>query len=129
MTRVFPPGFSNLFVLQKTDLEEVLKDYPDAKRILNARAKKLMKENEERFLREKRDIQMRQLAMGSVADDVIFQLNTPYRMQQQQKRDPALLEAVLKILPEHSQVYSPTMITEARFSLDGTWMGDCSSVA
>lgn len=43
-------GFSNLFVLQKADLEEVLKDYPDAKRILNARAKKLMRENEERLM-------------------------------------------------------------------------------
>lgn len=87
-------------MLQKTDLEEVLKDYPDAKRILNARAKRLMKENEERLMRERRDIQMRQLAMGSVTDDVIFQLSTPFRQQ----RDPALLEAVLKILPEHSQV-------------------------
>ena len=36
-------GFSNLFVLQKDDLETVLKDYADAKRILNARARKLMK--------------------------------------------------------------------------------------
>jgi cyclic nucleotide gated channel beta 1 len=45
-------GFSNLFVLQKDDLETVLKDYADAKRILNARARKLMKENEERVVRE-----------------------------------------------------------------------------
>ena len=45
-------GFSNLFVLQKDDLETVLKDYPDAKRILNARARRLMKENEERFAKE-----------------------------------------------------------------------------
>ena len=30
----------------------VLKDYPDAKRILNARARKLMKENEERLAKE-----------------------------------------------------------------------------
>ena len=46
-------GFSNLFVLQKDDLETVLKDYADAKRILNARARKLMKENEERTAKEK----------------------------------------------------------------------------
>ena len=45
-------GFSNLFVLQKDDLETVLKDYADAKRILNARARKLMKENEERLAKE-----------------------------------------------------------------------------
>jgi len=36
---VISRGFTNVFVLQKDDLEEVLKDYPDAKRILNARAK------------------------------------------------------------------------------------------
>ncbi len=30
-------GYSNLFVLKKEDLERVLEDYPDAKRILNAR--------------------------------------------------------------------------------------------
>ena len=45
-------GFSNLFVLQKDDLEMVLKDYEDAKRILNTRARKLMKENEERLAKE-----------------------------------------------------------------------------
>ena len=45
-------GFSNLFVLQKNDLEMVLKDYEDAKRILNTRARKLMKENEERVAME-----------------------------------------------------------------------------
>ena len=36
----------------KCPQEEVLKDYPDAKRILNARARKLMKENEERLAKE-----------------------------------------------------------------------------
>jgi cyclic nucleotide gated channel beta 1 len=36
---VISRGFTNVFVLQKDDLEEVLKDYPDAKRILNARAR------------------------------------------------------------------------------------------
>ncbi len=32
-------GFTNVFVLQKDDLEMVLRDYPNAKRILNARAR------------------------------------------------------------------------------------------
>ena len=32
-------------MLQKKDLETVLEDYPDAKRILNTRARKLIKEN------------------------------------------------------------------------------------
>ena len=34
---VVSAGYSNLFVLKKEDLEMVLRDYPDAKRILNAR--------------------------------------------------------------------------------------------
>ena len=45
---VISKGFSNLFTLRKEDLEEALKHYPDAKRILNAKARRLMKENEER---------------------------------------------------------------------------------
>ena len=49
---VISKGFSNLFVLQKDDLELVLKDYPDAKQILSARARRLMKENEARHKRE-----------------------------------------------------------------------------
>ena len=34
---VVSTGFSNIFVLQKADLEMVLKNYPDAKQILNIR--------------------------------------------------------------------------------------------
>ena len=49
---VISRGFSNIFVLQKTDLEMVLKNYPDAKQILNVRAKRLMKENEHRHKQE-----------------------------------------------------------------------------
>ena len=62
-------GFANLFTLGKADLEETLKHYPDAKRILNAKvkdifdddqiiinvddqARKMMKENEERTVKE-----------------------------------------------------------------------------
>ena len=55
-------GFSNLFVLQKDDLETVLKDYDDAKRILNARARKLMKENEERLAKEVYEQKMKENA-------------------------------------------------------------------
>ena len=49
---VVSKGFANLFVLQKDDLELVLKDYPDAKQILSARARRLMKENDARYKRE-----------------------------------------------------------------------------
>ena len=34
---VVSKGFANLFTLAKADLEETLKHYPDAKRILNAK--------------------------------------------------------------------------------------------
>ena len=36
-------GFANLFTLGKADLEETLKHYPDAKRILNAKVKRIQK--------------------------------------------------------------------------------------
>ena len=68
---VVSKGFANLFTLGKADLEETLKHYPDAKRILNAKvkeedifdddqiiiyvddqARKMMKENEERTVKE-----------------------------------------------------------------------------
>ena len=45
---VVSKGFSNLFILRKDDLEEALQHFPDAKRILNAKARKIMKENDER---------------------------------------------------------------------------------
>ena len=40
------------FVLKKKDLENVLDDYPDAKRILNARARKMISENAEQNMKE-----------------------------------------------------------------------------
>ncbi|XP_059083326.1 uncharacterized protein LOC131880663 [Tigriopus californicus] len=89
---VISVGFSNLFVLQKADLEAVLQDYPDAKQILNARARKLMKENEQRIRREEASLRRK----NAVADDeVIFPL-------QSGKREPALIGTVLKALPETS---------------------------
>eukprot|EP00095_Tigriopus_kingsejongensis_P000955 snap_masked-scaffold83_size396513-processed-gene-0.1 protein:Tk00955 transcript:snap_masked-scaffold83_size396513-processed-gene-0.1-mRNA-1 annotation:"cyclic nucleotide-gated cation channel beta-1" len=86
-------GFSNLFVLQKADLEEVLQDYPDAKQILNARARKLMKENEQRIRREEASLRRKNAVADD--DDVIFPL-------QRGKREPALIDTVLKALPASS---------------------------
>ena len=48
---VVSQGYSNLFTLLKEDLEETLKYYPDAKRILNAKARRMMKENEARSVK------------------------------------------------------------------------------
>ena len=69
---VVSKGFSNLFTLRKEDLEEALKHYPDAKRILNAKARRLIKENDERNTR-RRSIKM------------------PVR------KEPAMLEAVMSL--------------------------------
>ena len=82
---VVSKGFSNLFTLRKEDLEETLKYYPDAKRILNAKARKLMKENSERTAKEE----------GKDQGEVIFGGNG-------HKKDPALLNMVMKMLPSHS---------------------------
>ena len=65
---VISKGFSNLFVLQKDDLELVLKDYPDAKQILSARARRLMKENEARHKREFQKI----IFLWTASPEVIF---------------------------------------------------------
>ena len=114
-------GFSNLFVLQKDDLEMVLEDYPDAKQILNARARRLMKENEARFQREhqehqkqkeKNELRYRKNRLSStrlskrersVQDvDVIFPLQSHFGTlsHNTRRKDPAFLETVLKILPQ-----------------------------
>ncbi len=81
-------GFSSLFVLRKEDLQEVLKDYPDAARVLNARAQKLVRENEER-MRQERQLQQ----------DSEF---SPRQLRRRPQRDPALLSTVLSALPETS---------------------------
>ena len=118
---VVSKGFANLFVLQKDDLELVLKDYPDAKQILSARARRLMKENDARYKREYQERQqieenvfppIKRGVQSSPKDlqpvDIIFPLqsyfgtlhhNTP---SAKDNRDPALLETVLKFLPTNS---------------------------
>ena len=118
---VVSKGFANLFVLQKDDLELVLKDYPDAKQILSARARRLMKENDARYKREYQERQqieenvfpsIKKGVQPSPKDlqpvDIIFPLqsyfgtlhqNTPSAID---NKDPALLETVLKFLPTNS---------------------------
>ncbi len=79
-------GFSNLFVLKKKDLEDVLIDYPAAKRMLNVRARKLIRENAAK-VRQERDAE----------EDVIFDSR-----RRSTARDPALLKAVLQLMPPES---------------------------
>ena len=82
---VVSQGFSNLFSLRKEDLEAALRYYPEAKRILNNKARKLMKE---KTAAEK----------GNVAQEPSQTLFAP----RQPPRDPAMLEAVIEALPETS---------------------------
>ena len=128
---VVSKGFSNLFVLQKDDLELVLKDYPDAKQILNARARRLMKENETRYKREFQERQRlqenkfegetRRKSLQNLQNvDVIFPLQSYFGTlhQNSKKKDPALLETVLKLLP-----HSATAPAYLRFGTIGKSLG------
>ena len=82
---VVSQGFSNLFSLRKEDLESALRYYPDAKRILNNKAKKLMKEK-----------------TASEKDNVAQEPQQTLFDPRQPPRDPAMLEAVIEALPETS---------------------------
>ena len=82
---VVSQGFSNLFSLRKEDLEAALRYYPEAKRILNNKARKLMKEKTA-------------AERGNVAQEPSQTLFAP----RQPPRDPAMLEAVMEALPETS---------------------------
>lgn len=79
---VVSKGFSTLFSLRKEDLESALKYYPDAKKLLNAKAKKLVKEK-----------------MGVKIQD---QTEKETLFMPTEKRHPALLEAVMTALPSDS---------------------------
>ena len=100
---VVSQGFSNLFTLRKEDLEEALKYYPDAKRILNAKARRLMKENEARSAKEREANNNNnssapvQPPPSGVEDGVLFRARAAG-----ERKDPVLLEAVLKVMPAHS---------------------------
>ncbi|XP_066938959.1 cyclic nucleotide-gated channel beta-1 isoform X2 [Macrobrachium rosenbergii] len=48
-------GFSNLFVLSKSDLQATIKDYPEAQEILKKKAKKLIRQNEAREKKEAKE--------------------------------------------------------------------------
>ena len=82
---VISQGFSNLFSLRKEDLEAALRYYPEAKRILNNKAKKLIREK-----------------MTSEKPEVAVPRQTLFEPLQPLRRDPAMLEAVMEALPETS---------------------------
>ncbi|XP_055692512.1 cyclic nucleotide-gated cation channel beta-3 [Lutzomyia longipalpis] len=89
-------GFSNLFVLSKSDLNEAIVYYPAAQAVLKRRAKSLMRRNAAREAQ-------RNAASGDEADVVI---ENPRR----KKTPPKLLQAVIKALPQESPAV--TLLTQ-----------------
>lgn len=88
-------GFSNLFVLSKSDLEEVIVHYEDARAALESRAKALLKENAQRDRREAKLRHPSILSCNSEDEVVIENPKTP-------REQPKLLEAVIQALPSNS---------------------------
>lgn len=86
-------GFSNLFVLSKSDLQEVIVHYEDARAALESRAKVILKENATRDKKDEREksVQSKKLK----AEVVIDNPKTP-------DLQPKLLDAVIQALPTHS---------------------------
>ena len=82
---VVSKGFSNLFLLRKDDLEDALRYYPKAKRILNLKAQKMIKE---KMAKEKENVRRDE---ETAEDEILFK---PSR-----RSDPALLSAVMTALP------------------------------
>nr|XP_024217490.1 cyclic nucleotide-gated cation channel beta-1 isoform X1 [Halyomorpha halys] len=81
-------GFSNLFVLNKDDLNEALKFHPNAQEILRKKARQLVKQNAAREQMTK--------AKAEVAAEVLIGNPEPGPKQ------PRLLPIVMKVLPPES---------------------------
>ncbi|XP_053681162.1 cyclic nucleotide-gated cation channel beta-3 [Anopheles nili] len=85
-------GFSNLFVLSKSDLNEAIVYYPNAQAILKKRAKSLMRKN---AAREKAESQQSIDTKDSEVDVVIRNPPDP-------PTSPKLLKTVIQALPHES---------------------------
>lgn len=83
-------GFSNLFVLSKSDLNDALAQYPQAQAILKRRAHSVMRKN---AARERNRVTMS--SSNNSIDVVIKNPSSP-------RSPPKLLETVIKALPEES---------------------------
>lgn len=83
-------GFSNLFVLSKSDLNDALAQYPQAQAILKRRAHSVMRKN---AARERNRANMS--SSNHSIDVVIKNPSSP-------RSPPKLLETVIKALPEES---------------------------
>lgn len=88
-------GFSNLFVLSKSDLQEVIVHYEDARAALENRAKVILKEN---ATRDKKDAKNNSSSLSKRISQTDVVIDNPKTPNQQ----PKLLDAVIQALPSHS---------------------------
>ncbi|CAO1416932.1 unnamed protein product [Diamesa tonsa] len=88
-------GFSNLFVLSKSDLQEAIIYYPEAQMVLKRKAKNLMQQNAEREKRERKVIKEIEIFSDDESHVIINNPPTP-------KADPKLLLAIIQALPKQS---------------------------
>ncbi|CAF0757793.1 unnamed protein product [Rotaria sp. Silwood1] len=88
---VISRGFSTLFTLHKADLNEQLKDFPEAGKVLRRKAKKLMKRSSKPEEEE------------TAHDDGIVQAE-PIIVDHPPKSDPKLLDTVLKAVGSKSKL-------------------------
>jgi cyclic nucleotide gated channel beta 1 len=91
-------GFSNLFVLSKSDLQEVIVHYEDARAALESRAKIILKEN---ATRDKKEAHKKSGSTTS-SDHSEYEEDVIIRNRKLSKEPPKLLEAVIQALPQNS---------------------------
>ena len=87
-------GFSNLFVLSKSDLQEAIIYYPEAQMVLKRKAKSLLQQNAERE-KKAEEIKIFSVDFEDESNVIINNPPTP-------KSDPKLLKAIIQALPKQS---------------------------
>ncbi|KAH7718360.1 TAX-2 protein [Aphelenchoides avenae] len=82
-------GYSTLFVLSKEDLNEVIKDYPDAQQLLKRKARQMLKKDEKK---EEKNPEMSK-------KDLVEKCHVSAEI-----KTPSLLQVVAKMVPPQSPV-------------------------
>lgn len=82
-------GYSTLFVLSKEDLNDVIRDYPDAQQLLKRKARKMLKKDETKTEVDPKQARLNLKEKCRISTDI---------------KTPKMLEAVAKLLPSSSPV-------------------------